>query len=86
MPTDPSDPTQQVKSLLNVYDLGSQPGAAPRELNLLDTPFHFNGNMLWSPDSQRIYVMLVSGNYWEDPTGFLPFGLWRVEVEQRDGR
>ena len=80
MPTDPSDPTQQVKSLLNVYDLGSQPGAAPRELNLLDTPFHFNGNMLWSPDSQRIYVMLVSGNYWEDPTGFLPFGLWRVEV------
>jgi hypothetical protein len=80
MPADPSDPTQQVKSLLNVYDLGSLPGAAPQEFNLLDTPLHLNGNLLWSPDSQTIYFMLVSGNFWEDPTGFLPFGMWRLDI------
>lgn len=80
MPTDPTDPTQLAKSRLYVYQLAQVPTAPPHQLDLLDTPLHLSGSLLWSADSRTIYVLLVTGNYWEDPTGFLPFGLWQLDA------
>jgi hypothetical protein len=74
------DSTGQLESVINLYDLPSLPLTPPRVFPLPKTPSHVGfGGLHWSPDSQRLYFMLVE-NIYEAPAT-TSYGLWRLDVE-----
>lgn len=63
---------------INIYDLPSLPLTTPRVYTLPNAPSDIGfGDLLWSPDSQRLFFMLIDARY--EPT--TSFGLWSLDVE-----
>lgn len=75
-----SDPSGQLESVINLYDLPSLPLTPPRVFTLPNAPSYVGfGGIHWSPDSQRLYFMLVENIY--DAPATSSYGLWRLDVE-----
>lgn len=74
------DPSGQLESVVHLYDLPSLPLTPPRVFALPNAPSYVGfGGLHWSPDSQRLYFMLVE-NIYEAPAT-TSYGLWRLDVE-----
>jgi len=73
-------PSGQLESVINLYDLPSLPLTPPRVFALPNAPSYVGfGGLHWSPDSQRLYFMLVENIYEAPATS--SYGLWRLDVE-----
>jgi hypothetical protein len=74
------DTSGQLESTIHLYDLPSLPLTPPRVFTLPNAPSYVGfGGLHWSPDSQRLYFMLVE-NIYEAPAT-TSYGLWRLDVE-----
>ncbi|NCP15833.1 hypothetical protein GW866_02160 [bacterium] len=75
-----TDTTGQLESVVHLYDLPSLPLTPPRVFTLPNAPSYVGfGGLHWSPDSQRLYFMLVE-NIYEAPAT-TSYGLWSLAVE-----
>ena len=77
-----SDPCCSLEYKLNVYDLASLPLTSPHVFTLPKTPGAIVGRLLWSPDSQTVYFLLLDSDY--DPQ--ISYGLWSLNVTTGDAR
>lgn len=66
-----------LENMISVYDLPSLPVTPPRTYKLPNAPSHIT-SVLWSPDSQILYTLLLSGDYYEEPVK--SYGLWRLDI------
>lgn len=72
--------TGLLESVIHLYDLPSLPLTPPRVFTLPNAPSYVGfGGFRWSPDSQRLYFMLVENIYEAPATS--SYGLWRLDVE-----
>lgn len=74
------DPSGRLESVIHLYDLPSLPLTLPRVFALPNAPSYVGfGGLRWSPDSQRLYFMLVENIY--EASATTSYGLWRLAVE-----
>lgn len=77
-----SDPCCSLEYRLNVYDLASLPLTSPHVFTLPKTPGAIGGKLLWSPDSQTLYFLLLDSDYNPQTS----YGLWSLNVTTGDAR
>lgn len=72
-----SEPFSGLEYKLNVYDLPSLPLTSPHIFTLPNPPSEIGfGGLHWSPDSQKLYFLLIEPN--NDPQ--ISYGLWSLAV------
>jgi hypothetical protein len=70
------DSAGQPVSALDLYDLSQQSPFASQSYPLPNPPVNFN-RLLWSPDSQYLYLKIDAGSPWEDRQETI--GLWQFD-------
>jgi len=74
----PEQPPPEMEAVLSLYDLSSSDLPTHRDFALPNSPSHFR-EVLWSGNSQRVYFLLLSGKYWEEPT--TSYGIWSFDIK-----
>ncbi len=74
---DASDPKYPVYYQLNIYNLTAPSGTPPKAFDYPNAPSELGyGRILWSPDGQRAYFLVIDSAY--EPT--TAYGLWSLDV------